>query len=354
MDIIVTIFATIIALGALIIIHELGHFLMAKLVGVKVEKFSMGFPPILWRKKIGETEYSIGIPYGGFVKMKGDEADYEPGEEGPEPDSFYGKSVGPRALIISGGVIFNIILAFLLFFAVNMFWGIGEAITDHAVVGMINPGMPAEDLGVEVGDTIIAIDGLEVETWMDMVELVHALPDSMVSVTWRHDGETITDSIITYARVQPGYDKPIGLIGIGPASRNISLSFGEAVKYAALQEVNVFAEMVFFIYRSVTGNTSMKELGGVVMIAQMAGKTAKMGISKYLIFIAFLSINLAFINLLPFPVFDGGHLVFLGLEAIRGKRLPLRIRSAIQNVGIVMILMLIVLVTSNDIMRFFR
>ncbi len=349
-----TIVATFIVLGVLIFFHELGHFLAAKAVGVHVERFSIGFPPILFKKKWGETEYAIGIPYGGYVKMKGqDDFEIQP-DENPDPDSFYGKPVLPRAAIISGGVVFNIILAIALFFVVSFFWGVSEPIQDVASVGIVREDMPAAELGLVKGDTIIAIDGQPVKDWLALTELVYARPEEMITVRWKHNGEVMEDSVVTASHISPETGEPIGLLGINSDTREIKIGAGRALVLSVSRVGLVFAEMAKMIGRLFTGRFNAEEVGGPVMIAKLAGQSARLGISSFLLFIGFISVNLAFINLLPLPVFDGGHLVFLLLEGIRGKRLPLKARVVIQNIGLALILILIVLVTSNDIMRLFR
>jgi regulator of sigma E protease len=355
---IITILATLLVLGVLIFFHELGHFLAAKLVGITVERFSIGFPPILYKKKIGETEYSIGLPYGGFVKMKGDIDDFGK-DDGKtteqtvhEPDSFFGKGPGKRAIVISGGVIFNILLGFLLFFTVSFFWGVGEPV-DSPLVGSIVPTRPAEKLGLLPGDSIMAVNDVPVATWNDLSKILHSLPEQSVSVRWMHEGTIKEDTITTISQILPGDTIRIGLLGIGPPTKTVRIGFAESVSISARQTVMVYTEMLRMLIRLFSGRADVKEIGGPVMIAKMAGQSARMGFSNLLIFMAFISLNLALINMLPFPALDGGHLVFLALEAIRGKRLSHKAQLVFQNIGIFVLLSLIVLITAKDFISLF-
>ena len=350
----ITILATIVVLGVLIFVHELGHFLAAKISGVVVERFSIGFPPILFRKKIGETEYSIGIPYGGFVKMRGDEADFEPSEGStPDPKSFYGKGIIPRAFILAGGVIMNILLALLIFFMIFAIWGVPVAVKDSSpVVGEVGVMTPAEDLGLVTGDTILAIDGTYITKWNDMTKLIHPKPEQVVTITWLHEADTITDSIMTMAMVSG--DTSVGMIGIMPYTINERIPVLKAAKYSVQQSVGVLGQMIDMIYRLFHGNMNSNEVGGPVLIAKLAGSAARKGIPDYLSFLALISINLAFINMLPLPALDGGQMMFLIIEAIRKKRLPMKARIIIQNIGFLFIIGLIILITTNDVMRLFK
>lgn len=352
----ITLLATIFVLGILIFVHELGHFLVAKKSGIRVERFSLGFPPKLIGKKIGDTEYCISwIPLGGYVKMAGEEPDEK--ELKGEPWEFMSKPVRTRALVVFAGPAMNFILAILIFWGIIFLAGRQEIHEDTNQIGLVAPGGPADKAGIKSGDQIISINGIEVSTFKDMAEIIHQQVEKPVEVKWRRDEEEYTAMITTYKdRVldEEGQFKYIGKIGIGPTYTIIKVGFFRALLEGIDTSIFILVETIKFIIGLITGTASIKLVGGPVFIAQVAGQTAKTGMVSLLSFTALLSVNLCLINVLPIPVLDGGHLLFLGIEKIKGRPLSLKQRAAMQQIGLAFLILLIIFVTYNDFLRLIK
>lgn len=348
----ITIFATIIVLSVIVFVHEMGHFLMAKLGGVKVERFSIGFPPTILKKKFGETEYAIGaIPFGGYVKMAGE---YREEETEPEPGELESKSVGIRAAIMAAGPAMNVILAVVLFWAVLAFHGMGE-VSNKTLVGGVMEDAPADSAGVEAGDSIALVDGTSFADWQGLSTFVHDRPEEKLAFTLVRGDEIFTREITPRPRE---FDTDSGTIRVGLIGIQPEVSFEAAGPLAAIPaSFGMFGEvlraMKQFIAKLFGPGLDKGDLGGPVMIGKLAGASARSGWAPFLFFMAALSINLAILNLLPFPALDGGHLAFLAVEAIRRKPLSLKVRMALQQIGIILILALMVYVTVSDISTLF-
>ncbi len=343
----------IFVLGVLIFIHELGHFAVAKRVGIRVDKFSLGFPPNIFARKWGETEYCIGIiPLGGFVKMAGENPDEE--STGAD-DEFMSKTVGQRAAVIFAGPFMNYVLAIVIMICIFVFTGIPILAEKPLVIGNVAPGYPAEEAGIKPGDLLLSVDGREVETITDVQEVVFKKIDEPIVVTWASGTDTLTKEIITRAspvEAEGGGIDTVGMIGFEPQIlRYESIPFTDAVSRGFVYTHELVWKTVLFVKQLVSGEMSAKMIGGPIFIAQQSGRTARGGPVSLFHFMALLSINLAILNVLPIPVLDGGHLVFLGIEKVRGAPLSMRARMIAQQVGVVLILGLVVMVTYNDIMR---
>ena len=347
--------AFIIVLGILIFFHELGHFLIARLFGVGVEKFSLGFGPKIFGKKIGDTDYRVSaIPLGGFVKMVGE----EPGAEIRPADisiSFTHKHVFKRILIVAAGPFFNILLAVIIFF--GMFQTYGTFILEPSV-GEVKENSPASRGELKKGDRIVAINEIPIESWDDMsksisesngeeIELYVSREESIITVI-------IKPELITSKNIF-GEDIQRYVIGITSSGDGFSkeLNFFQAFSESVIQTYNISKLTVVSIVKLIQGTISTKTLGGPLMIAQMAGQQAEEGISNLLFFIALLSINLGIINFLPIPVLDGGHLLFFFIEAATGRPVNIRFREIAQQAGIFILVMLMIYVFYNDITRMF-
>lgn len=344
-----TIIATIIVLGTLIFLHELGHFLAAKLMGVKVEKFSIGFPPTIVSKKIRDTEYALGaIPVGGYVRMAGenpDDEDYVP-SEGDLP----AKSIGARALIISAGSLMNFFLAFLLFWTVIAFHGMGE-ISDAPVVGGVIANAPADSAGLIAGDSVISVGSIAIFSWDQMSDIVHPRAEIETEFAIAR-GDSIFTISITPAPHKVNTDTGeinIGLIGIQPGIRYEPMGVLKAIPGSFVMFGDIFESIGAFLRKVFSSGLDEGDVGGPVLIAKLAGISAKAGWAALLFFMAALSINLAILNLLPFPVLDGGHLVYLVIEAIRKKPISIKAKLIAQQVGFIILFALMIYVTVNDI-----
>ena len=349
------IFAFIIVLGVLIFFHEFGHFLIARLFGVGVEKFSLGFGPRLIGKKIGITDYRLSaIPLGGYVKMVGEEPDAEI-DPADLPLSFTHKHVVKRMLIVAAGPVFNILLAVLIFFGI--FWASGTFIMKPSI-GAVRAGSPAAAAGLMQGDLITVINKMAINSWDEMAEIINASEGQTLNLAVRRQESTLDFSIAPEkVPTQNIFGEEIQryVIGIEASRESYSKKMNpfEAFTESLRQSYRVIELMVVIIAKLIKGDISTDTLGGPIMIAQMAGDSAKAGVGSLIFFIALISINLAVINLLPIPVLDGGHLLFFLIEAIKGSPVSIKVREVAQQVGLFILILLMILVFYNDIHRIF-
>ena len=423
----------LIALGILIFVHELGHFLVAKGAGIRVERFSLGFPPRVIGFRWKETDYCLSlIPFGGYVKVAG-MADAGSEEATGAEWEFPSKPIWVRMAVIAAGPAMNLLFAYVAFLFLYSAYGIGSvdstavdplegspaaiaglrhgdvivrvgdrpvanyhelgrelekaagaAVTVDAerdgrtlafdlprdieagreeassdmpyglsllyptVVGGVVEGMPAEAAGLKQGDRITRVAGADVMTWDEMRELISRHPGEEIEISWIRDGEPMTVPITPQPRPEGG--ATIGQIGIGPHTSTAEVPFGEAAALSASSLVNSAGLILDFI-GNIFQEDRYKELGGPILIAKMADDTAERGLEPFVYFLSLLSVNLAILNLMPIPALDGGHLVFLTLETVMRRPLSQRKREFCQQVGLVLILGLMILVTFNDLNR---
>ena len=457
-----TILATFVVLGVLIFVHELGHFMAAKSVGIEVQRFSIGLGPTMFGFRRGETEYVISwVPLGGYVKMGGMDDEMmgiegAPGEEEreerevadqprqPRPSDFDAKPIWARTLVISAGVIMNMLFAFVVYTGVNARWGLQELaehrvgrvvpellppgaealselpsgarlvsiggvqvnhagdvrdgfleapagplaiVTDEprmeveidltsdpqervrilqdglllwidAEAGRVEPGDPAARSGMEAGDRISVADGVAISNWRDLVDVIEAHPDIPMEVTLEREGRSLTLSVTPEARQEEdpvtGETVTVGKVGIyGPVGEFVYsvVSLTEAVQFGYAETVGMTGLLLDFLGGLVTGRESPRQVGSILTIGSVAGQAAELGLESFLRFMALLSVNLAVLNLLPIPILDGGHLVFLGIEAVRGKALSLQQRLKWSQLGFVILLGIMIWALSNDVLR---
>jgi regulator of sigma E protease len=347
-----SIVSAIVLFGLIIFVHELGHFLCAKLVGVKVLKFSIGFGSKLVGRKYGDTEYLISsIPFGGYVKMLGESSEDELREE-EKAFAFSYQPVWKRFSIVFLGPLFNFLFALLIFVFVFLS-GLPVLLPE---IGNVLPSSAAEKAGLLKGDEIISINDSQITQWDEMTKIIHNSAGKTLHLKVKRKGEIISISAIPEKKKVPdifGQDKEVGLIGITPSGDTFTRKSGftEAVINAAERtwELTVLTIVAFIklIQRVIPLNT----IGGPIMILQMAGEQASRGILNFLVLMAIININLGVLNLLPIPILDGGHILFLGIEAIRRKPLEEKIMGIAQRVGLVFIIMLFGFVFYNDFMR---
>ena len=350
------ILAFVVVLGVLIFFHELGHFLVARLFGVGVEKFSLGFGPRLFGKKIGLTDYRVSlIPLGGFVKMVGEDptAEMDPQDI---PLSFTHKHVFKRMLIVAAGPAFNLLLAVFIFYGI---FQISGTYILRPSIGGVQENSPAQTAGLQAGDMITAINGTPVANWDEMAAMITGSGGRPMTITiqrpeWDLFTTTVTPNTTTSKNIF-GEDIQRYIIGISSAGEvvNQRLNPIEALVESVRQTYNITKLTVVSIVKLIQGTVSTKTLGGPIMIAELAGQQAREGAVNLVFFIALLSINLAIINFLPIPVLDGGHLLFFVIEAIKGRPVNVKVREIAQQVGMVILIMLMILVFYNDITRLF-
>lgn len=346
--------AAVVGLGILIVFHEFGHFLFAKLSRVGVLTFSVGFGPKLWVKKKGETEYALSaFPLGGYVKMVGEDPDEEV-EQADIERSFAHKPLLKRVAIVFAGPGFNLLLAVLLLMVVFLFYGVPVLSTQ---VGGVEPGSPAERAGIQKGDTVLALNGQPVKDWEELSSGIKKSGGGSITLQLRRDGQETT------VAVQPvkkegrnifGEKRDEWMIGIGSQMSIEKGSPGLAIVRAFQQTYEYARITLLALYKMVVGEVSPRNLGGPILIAQMAGQQAQEGLGSFLAFLAVLSINLGVLNLLPIPVLDGGHLLFFVVEAVIGRPVAVRHREMAQQVGVFLLMLLMVYAFYNDIARFFE
>ncbi|CVK17616.1 MULTISPECIES: RIP metalloprotease RseP [Sporomusa] len=337
-----TVIATIFVFGLLILVHELGHFITAKSVGMRVDEFAIGFGPKLISKKIGETIYSLRIiPLGGYNKIAGMDPDEEQDER-----SFSAKPIWARMLVIVAGSAMNLVLPVVLLFIVFVSAGI-DTPSNQPIIGKIFPDKPAAMAGLLPGDKVSAVNGTPIESWRDFVSVIQSHAGANLTITYARGSEQDKTAILT-----PEYDESTkrGIIGVMPLINKYQPGVVEAIGLAGKQTLFVAQSMVVGIAEMITGKAAA-DVAGPIGVAQMAGEVAQLGIIPLLQFAAFLSINLGLINLLPVPVLDGGHVVTLAVEGLRGKPLNRNQMQFIQMIGFALLMLLFVVATFKDISR---
>jgi len=421
----------IIVLGILITVHELGHFLVAKGIGLGVERFSIGFPPRMFGFTRGDTDYCVSwIPLGGYVKING--ADPDEALENPDnPKNFMSRPPYQRAAVLIAGPLMNLVLAFML---MPLVFIVGAAVPTYlekpAVAGWVQPGSPADDAGLRAGDRILSVNeghivtwedfyekatsseslemlvegpdgtrsvsldarlredvglgifpfmdpvvgslvnrgaarkagiregdrilsigGVPVSDWNEMARIIHNSAGKAITFEIDRDGEQLALSVTPELSERTGY----GLVGISPRTETVTRRFGvvEAVKQGTARNLELLGLTFSFIWDLVTLNSSIKNLGGPIMIFQVTGQAAKAGLAQFIAFMAFLSLQLGILNLLPIPVLDGGHLAFLAVEGAIRKPVNVKTRELAQKMGLFLLLLLILVISYNDIVRIF-
>jgi len=355
-----TIISFIVVLGLLIFVHELGHFLFAKLFKVRVLKFSLGFGPKMVSKTIGDTEYLISaFPLGGYVKMFGENPDEQQVGKSEQAVSFAHKQIWQRFFIVLAGPVFNLIFPVFLFFLIFLTMGVPEAV-DNTRIGKVNDDSPAMAAGVMAGDTIIEINGQAIHKWMDVLNSVKSSNGQEIALILLRGEEKIN------TQVKPAVSDVKNIFGEVVDQRYmIGIVKDEAFVHKAVGPIRAFSYALnqtwSFIYLTGLGFVKIiqrvipaSEIGGPILIAKMAGEQMKAGWVNLLYFMGLLSVNLGILNLLPIPVLDGGHLVFLTLESVRRKPLTERAQIVAQQVGFAFLGTLMIFVFYNDIVRLFK
>ena len=337
-----TVLACIFVFGILVTVHEFGHFITAKLTGMKVEEFSIGFGPKIYQQQEGETLYSLRmLPLGGYNKIAGmDPEDPEDLERG-----FNSKPVASRMLVILAGTLMNFLLPVLIFFGIFLAYGM-EVPQNTPVLGQIVEGYPAAQSGLKEGDRVISINGQPVSQWPDIRTRLADAGTNPVPFEIQRDKDKLTVTVTPVLNPETGQP----FIGVVSSLKKVQLTPWQAAVSSVTATKNIIKNMYASLYHMVTGKTKA-ELSGPVGVAKMAGQVAHKGFDMLLQFTAMLSLNLAIINLLPLPALDGGHFLILLIEAITGHKLGKTAMQNIQKVGVVMILAITIFATFKDLTR---
>ena len=344
----------LVLLGILIFVHELGHFLLAKLCGVRVLKFSLGFGPTLIGKKIGDTEYVLSaLPLGGYVKPLGESPD-DPISEEDRPFALTSKGLGARFLILAAGSVFNILFAGFLYALVYM---VGLPVLT-TLIGEVIEDSPAARAGIAAGDIVAAIDNRQILYWDDLQEMVAGCEgrelklsvkrnDAMLEFTVQPELKERENEL---GQAQDGY-----LIGIAPSADGVvHRRYSPLVAMGkACQDVWKYTKLTFQVLGMLIKSPMEKKelLGGPILIGKIAGDIARQGIISFSLLMAIISLNLGIFNLLPIPILDGGHLLFLLIEAVKGSPVSIRAMEISQQVGLALLLALMLFVCYNDVAR---
>jgi regulator of sigma E protease len=386
------ILAFIVLIGVIVFVHELGHFWAARSVGVGVERFSVGMPPnfidftktkkglvvdiyffglqdkkIKWKKVFSttfssfnspsETIYTIGLlPLGGYVKMKGILDESMDSEFKGADDELESKNALQKIWVMSAGVIMNLILTFFVFVLMGKIDGDTSIQNNNTIIENVIPQQPAERAGIVVGDKILSMDNIEVETWDDIVKSISQNPDETIPIVVERSGDILilettlgSRPNLTTGRV----DQQIGTLGVFKNPVSIELNFQESIIYGFNKTKWAMTLMTSSLKMIFQGNVSRDEVGSVIMIGEMAGNAAQAGLVPFLYLMALISVNLAYINILPIPGLDGGHIALILIEVLMGRKLSVKARIRIQSIGMFILLSLMVFLLLNDIIRVF-
>ena len=376
MSTIITLLCFVLVLGVTVFIHELGHFLFAKKAGIYCYEFSLGMGPVLWKfnRKNDETTYAIRLfPIGGFVQMAGEAVDLD--EDIPEDKRMQSKTWMQRFLTVSAGVLFNFLLALVIFFIFGMITGTDD---QKAYVGSIGENFKVSSSNLQVGDQILKVNGKN--SWSSNKTLLLLMVNSgkNLSLDVKHADGTKENIIIeptlvkkvvddnnnvTYEIVSEKTDDSEYKFGIGLKTKSTSVKVNSikdffsnvyhGVIYAFVSFASLIDQMVYTCFYLLTGKISLTSLSGPVGIYQVVGESAKYGFINVVYLIGYICVNVGFINLLPLPAFDGGRVFFMIIEAIRKKPVSPKVENIIHAVGLVLLMILMVVITFNDILRLF-
>ncbi|MDQ7844240.1 MAG: M50 family metallopeptidase [Armatimonadota bacterium] len=334
--------AAVIAFSIMILVHELGHFLMAKRVGITVYAFAIGFGPRVVGFRRGETTYAINaLPFGGYVRMAGEDLD-EAGGAG----SFRSMSVWQRMTVVVAGPAMNLLLALLLLMSTALIVGVPTGVSNR--IGQLMPGWPAEQVGLRPGDAIVAIDGEPMDSGQEVIDTIHARPNQELHLTVERDGRRF--EVTVRSRLDP--DQRIGLIGFRPEAIREHMGPLRALAWAA----GTVGETVDVIFTTLVGLVRQgrgvfDQLAGPVGAVRFLGEAGAAGAEIFVYTAAALSIMIGIFNLLPFPALDGGRLLFLLVEAVRRRPVDPRREGYIHLVGFALLLLLLLTLTVRDIGR---
>ena len=353
-DTLITVIAIVLSLGGLIFFHELGHFLVARMFGMGVKVFSLGFGPKLIGFTSGATEYKVcAVPLGGYVALAGETGDEEEENDGFPDEELFGKRPPWQKLcVVAAGPIFNFVLAFFIFWFIVAFQGQGVVLP---TVGAVMDDTPAAAAGFQPGDRVLAIDGADIDSWDQMVTTIRASGEREISIDILRDDD-VMNVILT-----PEVRTITNLYGEEVVTPLIGVQMGSDVRYEPIDGIGLVEAVKVTWYHIVGVVKGFKNLllrilpmdtvGGPIMLAQVIHDGAQSGIFPLLLRVAIISINLAVINLLPIPVLDGGHILFYSLEMLFRRPLSESVKGVAMRLGLMFILGLMALAIFNDIRR---
>jgi regulator of sigma E protease len=349
--------AVVLVLGGLIFFHELGHFLVARMLGIGVKAFALGFGPRIFAFRAGMTEYRLcAIPLGGYVMLAGESPDGEEEPDIPKALLFNERPVLHRMAVVAAGPVFNFILAWGLYWALFASQGqMGLAPNIERVL----PDSPAAKAGIAPGDSVLTVDGKSIVFWEDLTDLVQASKGRELTLLIKRGKEQVTLKLTPEMRQRKnifGETVEAPMLGVVAAKDIITLDLdaAQSFKISAKETWRAIVNMVMALVKMIERVIPADSIGGPILIAQIISREAEGGMVGLLAITAALSANLGFVNLLPIPVLDGGHLAIFGLEAVTRRRLSQRARSAAIRVGMAMLAALMILATYNDLRRLFQ
>jgi len=353
----------IIVIGLPVFLHELGHFLAARSVGIKVEKFYIGFNlfGLGYKKQYKGTEYGIGLfPLGGYVKVAGILDESMDSKIELKNYEFRAKNTFEKIWFLSAGVLMNFILSTIIFSIFNFVNGIPKIIDEPIIKNVVEKINEKGDLSpafisdLQPGDEIIFIDNINVNSWTDLSEIIHNHPEKYINVQWKRENQYHEKNILTSSTsiFENGEFKEIGILGISPDYTILEIGFFEAIISGCKQTVSWIRLMFSSLKSLMSGNVSFDQMSGPLGIANIAGETAQSGgIAALMMLMGIISINLGIINILPIPGLDGGHVFIALIEGVIQRELPMNIKYGIQTFGFFLLMSLFVLVFYNDIIN---
>ena len=343
-------------LGALTFVHELGHFITAKKFGAYVYEFAIGMGPKIFgfkRNKKGDpTEYSLrALPIGGFCAIAGEVDENDGMDVKIEKDEYMcNKPIWQRCIILIAGVTMNFITGFVILFLMALIWGSTDS---KSFIGQVEDGYPMKEAGVARGDRILKIDGQNAKTWDDITLLLSLKhEDTKYIFTIEKSDGRILDITVEPLIKKNENGEETRTFGFGPDTTK-HYGLGASLKYAATKFTSIISSMFAIIYNIFAGRISLNSFSGPVGIYSIVGEASRTSVASVLYLAAYLSINLGFMNILPFPAFDGGRVLFLIIEGIRRKKMNPKIENAINGIGFAILMVLMIIVTIKDILKLF-
>ncbi|MEE8638432.1 MAG: RIP metalloprotease RseP [Candidatus Margulisiibacteriota bacterium] len=330
------------------IVHEGGHLYFAKRAGIRVHEFGIGFGPTLFSFKKNNTTYKINLlPILGYVKIAGIDTEDPQEKETPDNEKYFNKTVGQKFSSIFAGPVMNLVLGFAIFSFIFMIIGVPIGISNE--ISAVSPGSEAVKIGLQAGDHLISIDGKTYENAEDAVRVIHQSADKELQLGIKREGKHLT------LKATPSYNKrlKIALIGFSLKPVYEKVNPIKAIYYGFKETVGLLLLILTLLGRLLVGKLSFGDIAGPVGIAQITGQYARHGILSLLSFLAFFSVNVAVINLLPIPALDGGRIFFVILEAIRRKPISIEKENKVHYAGLFVLLGLLAILTVKDVIRIF-